>query len=55
MIFCFSYILSFVFAFEPEYNNPDHKPDEVIYNLENKDTFFIKTIKDIKYIIKEDL
>lgn len=41
MVFCFSYILSFVFAFEPEYNNPDHMSDEIIYNLENKDTFFI--------------
>lgn len=55
MIFCFSYILSFVFAFEPDYKNPSHMSDEIIYNLEKKDTFFIKTIKDIKYIIKEDL
>lgn len=52
MIFCFSYILSFVFAFEPEYNNPDHKPDKFIYNLENKDTFFIKNNKGYKIYYK---
>ncbi len=48
MVFCFSYILSFVFAFEPDYNNPSHKSDEIIYNLENKDTFFIKNNKGYK-------
>ena len=52
MVFCFSYILSFVFAFEPDYNNPDHMPDEVIYNLENKDTFFIKNNKGYKIYYK---
>ena len=49
-VLCF--IVSFVFAFEPEYNNPDHKPDEVIYNLENKDTFFIKNNKGYKIYYK---
>ena len=52
MVFCFSYILSFVFAFEPEYNNPDHMSDEIIYNLENKDTFFIKNNKGYKIYYK---
>ena len=33
MIFCFSYILSFVFAFEPEYNNPDHKLGMKLYTI----------------------
>ena len=44
--------LSFVFAFEPEYNNPDHMSDEIIYNLENKDTFFIKNNKGYKIYYK---
>lgn len=36
----------------PEYNNPDHMSDEIIYNLENKDTFFIKNNKGYKIYYK---
>lgn len=52
MVFCFSYILSFVFAFEPDYNSPSHMSDEIIYNLENKDTFFIKNNQGYKIYYK---
>ena len=47
----FQLYFKFCFCIEPEYNNPDHKPDEVIYNLENKDTF-IKNNKGYKIYYK---
>ena len=55
ILFCFSYILSFIFAFEPKYSTPNHKPNEIIYNLENKNTFFVKSTKGYKIYYKGKL